>query len=225
MNLAIDRKAFVGTMLSPYVIIATQEMVPSISGHNPDLKPWPYDPERARKLIQEARAAGAPVDKEIMLYARSGHYAGQDEVLQSMIQMWQKVGMNIKLRMMENAQYNKLARKPYPEDVTARLITGKHDNAYGDAAFTMFFNYHSEGAKSDLSDPVLDKMLDDASALTGAKRRQLFQEANRYIYEKIVPEIMLYHLVSQIRVGPRVEYQPNMMTSGMIDLSEIKFKK
>ena len=48
LNLAIDREAMVGTILSKDVVPATQFVVPSINGYNPNLKPWAFDPSRPR---------------------------------------------------------------------------------------------------------------------------------------------------------------------------------
>jgi peptide/nickel transport system substrate-binding protein len=64
LNLAIDREAIRGSILSKDVVPATQFVVPSINGYNPNLKPWPFDPEQARKLLAQAKADGVPVDKE-----------------------------------------------------------------------------------------------------------------------------------------------------------------
>jgi peptide/nickel transport system substrate-binding protein len=62
LNLGFDREAMVGTIFSEDVVPATQLVVPSINGHNPDLKVWPYDSEEAKSLLEEARADGAPID-------------------------------------------------------------------------------------------------------------------------------------------------------------------
>ena len=70
LNLAIDRQALIGTIFPKDVVPATQLVVPSINGHNPDLKVWPYDPDQAMALLEEARAAGVPVDNEITLLGR-----------------------------------------------------------------------------------------------------------------------------------------------------------
>ena len=225
LNLAFNRQALVGSVLSPKVLPATQQMLPSISGHNPELKVWPYDLAEAKKLIKEARAAGVPVDKEITLYGRNNMHANGEEVLQTMIQMWQEIGLNVKLKMLESSQWLKLVNKPYADNRPPMLIQEMHDNSFGDAAFTMMFYYTSLGNKSDLSDPVIDKLLNEASVTTGDKRRQLFQEANKYIQQKVVPDVMMYHMVSTIRINPRLEYQPNLATNSKIELSEIKFKK
>ena len=37
--------------------------MPSSNGHNPDLKPYGYDPERAMKLVAEAKARGLSVGR------------------------------------------------------------------------------------------------------------------------------------------------------------------
>jgi peptide/nickel transport system substrate-binding protein len=99
-----------------------------------------------------------------------------------------------------------------------------HDNVAGDAVFTMMVYYTSDGALSNISDPDLDKVLNEASVSTGDQRRDLFQRANRKIQQEIVPDIMLYHMVSYIRVGPRVSYQPDFTTQGQLELSAVKFR-
>ena len=63
LNLAIDRDAMIGTIFSPDVVKATQMVVPSINGHNPNLEPYPYDPEQAKQLLAEAEADGVPVER------------------------------------------------------------------------------------------------------------------------------------------------------------------
>ena len=61
---AVDRDAIRGSILSNDVVPATQLIGPNIFGYNPDLKVWPYDPEKAKQLLDEARKDGIPVDKE-----------------------------------------------------------------------------------------------------------------------------------------------------------------
>jgi peptide/nickel transport system substrate-binding protein len=225
LNLSFNRAALVGSVFSPKVIPASQQMLPSISGHNPELKTWPFDQTEAKRLIKEAKAAGVPVDKEITLYGRNNMHANGEEGLQAMIQMWQEVGLNVKLKMLESSQWLKLVNKPYADNRPPMLIQEMHDNSFGDAAFTMMFYYTSEGNKSDLTDANVDKLLNEASVSTGNKRKGLFQEANKYIQQQIVPDVMMFHMISVIRVNPRLTYQPNLATNAKIELSDIRFKK
>ena len=55
LNLAIDRDAMIGTIFSEDVVKATQMVVPSINGHNPNLEPYPYDPEQAKAAARRGR--------------------------------------------------------------------------------------------------------------------------------------------------------------------------
>ena len=55
--------------------IAPMMVTPQVTGFNPALQPYPYDPERAKKLVAEAKAAGVPVDTTpLKILARRGAY-------------------------------------------------------------------------------------------------------------------------------------------------------
>jgi len=82
LNLAFDREAVRGSIFSPDVIPATQLVVPSINGHNPDLKVWSHDVAEAKKLVDEARADGVPVDDEITLLGRINIYPNATEIME-----------------------------------------------------------------------------------------------------------------------------------------------
>ncbi|UUZ76215.1 ABC transporter substrate-binding protein [Polaromonas sp. P1(28)-13] len=223
LNLAVNRQAFIGTIVSKDVQLATQYMLPSVNGHNPALKPWGYDINKAKSLIKQAKAAGVKVDQEIILYGGDFLHANSTELLESLVQGWQQIGLNVKLKMIDKIQLSAMRRKPYAENRPPVLIHETHDNTAGDAVYTMMVYYHSSGQLSDLSNPKIDKMIEEASAASGPKRREIYQEANTYIQQQIVPDVMLYHLVSYIRVGPRLVYKPNSTTEGKIELSDIKF--
>lgn len=224
LNLAFDREALVGTLVSDKVLLSTQYFLPKTNGYNPDLKVWPYDPEQAKALIDAARADGVPVDQELRLIGRIGFYPNQPEVLQALQQMWAAVGLNVKVEMMESAEWLKLVNKPYAEDRGAMLIQEMHDNNLGDAAFTMQFRYHSTGQQSEMNDPALDALLDKAMAETGADRTKDFQEANRIIADEIVPAVPMYHMVSYMRIGDRISYTPNALSGGIIEVSSATLK-
>ena len=224
LNLAIDRSAFIGTIMNKDVLPASQFMMSTVNGTDPTLKPWPYDPAKAKALIKEAKAAGVPVDKEIALFASDFQFANMNELLETLVQNWQEVGLNVKIRMVDKIQHSAMRRKPYPTDRGPTMVHELHDNTAGDAVFTMIVYYTSAGALSNLSDPNLDKVLEEASVSTGDKRRDLFRQANRTIQQEIVPDVQLYHHVSFIRVGKRVAYKPDFTTGGKLELSAVTFK-
>jgi peptide/nickel transport system substrate-binding protein len=228
LNLAVDRKALIGTVMSADVIPATQIILPNIVGANPDLKVWPYDPAEAKRLLDEARKDGVPVDNEIRFVARTGHFANVGDLVQALSQMWAQVGIKTKVEMMERAQFLKLANKPYDPDRPAALMTDSHNNYSGDAAFSMYYRYHSGGAQSEFTTPELDKLIDqaDSGTVDPQTRTKLFQEANRIIAEDIVPGVPLFHMVSYIRVNPRVKYVREGFYDAMLfDVAQVTFAK
>ncbi len=75
MNYAVDREAFIGTILANGTILATGMTPPSTIGYNHELKPFPFDPDKAKSLLAEAKAAGVAVDTEIRLIGRINNFA------------------------------------------------------------------------------------------------------------------------------------------------------
>lgn len=58
LNLAVDRAGISRTMLAGEISPASQFTPPNATGYDPDLKPYPYDPDRARALLAEAGYSG-----------------------------------------------------------------------------------------------------------------------------------------------------------------------
>ena len=103
MNLAIDLDALKGTIFADGVVPQTQIIVPSINGHNPRLKPWPYNLKEAKRLVAEAKADGVDVGKEIIMIGRLGIYPNHTEAMEAMHAMLTEAGFNLKIKMMETA--------------------------------------------------------------------------------------------------------------------------
>ncbi len=224
LNLAIDRDAIRGSIFSKDVIPATQLVVPSINGHNPKLEVWPYDPAQAKSLLDEARAAGAPVDAEITLLGRINIYPNATEVMEAMQAMYQGVGLNVKLKMLEVAEWVDILTKPYAEDRGPVVQQSQHDNNNGDAVFTVYNKYHSDGAQSTIGDPMLDDVIERAGKATGDERRALFQEAFAIINDKIIADVPMYHMVGYTRVGSRINFKPSISTNSELQLAQMTFK-
>jgi peptide/nickel transport system substrate-binding protein len=223
LNLGVNRQAFIGSIFSPDVKIASQIVLPFINGYNPDLKPWPYDPEQAKKLLAEAKADGVPVDKEIILYGRPGFLPNQTDVLQALAQMWQEIGLNIKVQLIEKAQFIKLVGQPHEGQRPVAMFFNLHDNSTGDAATSLYFKYAGAGGQSQGKDDELDKLIQSGMQATGDERRQLFQKAFKRITTDLVDDVMLFHFVGYARVSPRIIYQPTPFTNNEIHVADIQF--
>ena len=224
LNLAIDRDALRGSILSKDVIPATQLVVPSVNGHNGELAVWPYDPAKAKQLIAKARQAGAPVDKEILLIGRTNIYPNATEVMEAMMAMYQAVGLNVKLRMYEVQEWLDLLLKPYAEDRGPALQQSQHDNNNGDAVFTVYTKYHCDGSNSMICDKDLDKIIVMAGQAVGDERRKLYREAFRIINDQIIADVPMFHMVGYTRVGKRLNFKPDISTNSELQISRMTLK-
>jgi peptide/nickel transport system substrate-binding protein len=99
-----------------------------------------------------------------------------------------------------------------------------HDNNKGDAWFTVFANYHTQGLQNHIGDKTLDDLIEKAQVALGEERRKLWQAAFKRIDQEITPNVMLYHMVGYARVGKRINYKPSIATIGEIPLAQITFK-
>jgi peptide/nickel transport system substrate-binding protein len=197
---------------------------PTTLGWNPDVKPWPYDPERAAALVEEAAAAGVPVDTTIQLIGRSNLFPGVVEVVEAMQQMLEDVGFTVEVQMVEVAQQEELYNKPFKEGRPPQMLAVQHDNSRGDPVFSMFFKYDCDGRQSGICDPKVDELIERASAATGDERTALWQELIAYLHDEVVADVLLFHMVSFARIGDRVEFTPTIATNSTLELADISFK-
>lgn len=223
LNLAIDWEGLAG-LFGADVVRASQVVVPGINGHDSELAPWPYDPEEAARLIEEAAADGVPVDTEITLIGRNGIYPNGNEAMEAMMVMWQAAGLNVSLQMLDVADWVRYLQKPFPEERGPNLLQRMHDNNKGDAAFSIPVYYHSEGQYSTLSNDALDAEIDAALAAEGTERTKGFKAIFGKVHDEIVADIPMFHMVGYTRVGERLDWKPDITTNSEIPLADIRFK-
>lgn len=223
LNLAIDWDGL-SQLFGDDIQRASQMVVPGIIGHDDKLEAWKYDADQARKLVAAAKADGVKVDTEIKLIGRNGIYPNGAEAMEAMMTMWEGVGLNVKLVMLDVADWTRYLQKPFPAERGANLVQMMHDNNKGDAAFTIPIFYRSSGQYSTLNDPAVDKEIDAAMAATGQAREDGFKKIFRQMRTEVVPDIPMFHMIGYTRVGKRLDWKPDITTNSEIPLANIQFK-
>lgn len=224
INLSIDRAGLRGALFHKDAVPATQIVLPNVFGHNPDIPQWDYDLERAKQLVQEAAADGVDITLPIYVYGRIGIYTSSGEVVEALQSMIGATGLNAQVQLFEAAAANERNSQPRIEGRPANLHQGQHDNANGDAVFSVFNNYHCDGSRSRICDRELDGLIEKAQVATGDERLALWHAVFKRINVDIVADVPLFHMVSSIRIGDRVSYKPDIRTNSQIELSQIHFK-
>jgi peptide/nickel transport system substrate-binding protein len=102
LNYAVDKQAIVDQILAGTTRVATQGTVPSVPGYNPDLKPYPYDPARAKKMLADA---GYPDGFKMTVAVYGGLLPNDTVMFQKMAQDLGAVGVQTELRSMTFADY------------------------------------------------------------------------------------------------------------------------
>lgn len=224
LNIAIDREAFIGTLVPDGALLATAIVPPPTLGWNPDVKVPAYDPDRARALLEEAKADGVKVETPISIIARTANFPNVTEIMEAIQAQLQDVGFKIDLKFVEVAEHEVYYSKPFKEGREPQLVAAMHDNSKGDPSFSMFFKYASEGTQSGFSDPKVDDLIQRASAAVGDERAKLWSEVIAYVHDEVVADVLLFHMVGFSRVSERLDFKPTMATNSMLQLSEITIK-
>ena len=107
LNYAIDKESIVKHILMGSGRVLGGPVVPAAFGHDSSLKPYPYNPEKAKQLLTEA---GYPDGFSTEFDTGSGRYLMDKQVAEAITGMLGKVGVKVKLNVLEWGQYVKKRR-------------------------------------------------------------------------------------------------------------------
>jgi peptide/nickel transport system substrate-binding protein len=90
LSMAIDRNAITTRLMEGSATPASQFLPSFIEGTSQNLRPTPFDPQRARALLTEA---GFPNGFRLTLHATTDRYPKDEQIAQAIAQMWTRVGV------------------------------------------------------------------------------------------------------------------------------------
>jgi peptide/nickel transport system substrate-binding protein len=83
-------------------VVNGQLLAPSILGHNPSLEPYPYDPDQAKQLIEDAGVAGQTIT---LVGESSGRWLNDRELVEAVASYWTDAGLTVDLQSPEFGAY------------------------------------------------------------------------------------------------------------------------
>jgi peptide/nickel transport system substrate-binding protein len=160
------------TYLAPYEL-----------GYDPSIKPYSYDPKRAKELLAKA---GYPNGFDLPLYYYIGRTSGYREICEALASYFEAVGIRTKLIEDEYAAGRSRARAAKaPTAVYVAMLNGGL-SASPDPSYFLELFFGSNGGNSVYSNPELDKVAAEAkAAVDDAKRAELIRKAQRIIYDDV----------------------------------------
>src|SRR4029079_9655815 len=108
LSKAINRQALVDRVMEGAARSTGQLMPEGTFGYAPGLKPEPYDPDGARKLLAEA---GYPDGFGLTLHGPNNRYVNDDQIVQAVAQMLTRVGIATRVETLPFSVYVSRANK------------------------------------------------------------------------------------------------------------------
>lgn len=101
-NYAVDKELLIQSVMQGHAEPSRGQMVgPDGVGFNPNLEAYPYDPERARQLIEEAGVG----EIEITVWTTEGSYIGDKDTNQAIAGFLNDIGVKTSLETIEFANF------------------------------------------------------------------------------------------------------------------------
>jgi len=186
-------------------------------GWNPNLKPYPYDPEKAKALMKEAGAVGTPVE----FLARPGQFPRASEVSELIIQSLNDMGFKATVRFLESAASTEALRSVKPDQKRPDLQMTSTSSPTLDSSRPFDLYYMCGGRNHIGCDEEWDRQYTEAKQLTGDARDKAFQDLWAYAYDKYwyVP---LFGLNWAHGASNRLVWEPRV--DGQVVFTEISLK-
>jgi peptide/nickel transport system substrate-binding protein len=203
LNYAVDKKELIDKILSGYGKQISSFQSELSFGNNPELKPYPFDPEKAKSLLKEA---GVKEGTEVELVT-PGSDATFKEIAQAVSFYFEQVGIKVKITSVDANTLN--------SDLIPKGNAGSmYRNGWGGWTFdfdnTAYLMYHKgEFWNPSFQDDEVEKLLAaERASVDQNEREKIFKDLTKRLYD-LAPEINLYSAVDLYAVNKRVvDYQP-----------------
>jgi peptide/nickel transport system substrate-binding protein len=205
LNYAVDKEAIVRDVLKGTGAVSKGPVLPGTWGDEGGIKPFPYDPERAKKLLAEAGLASG--FSTTLWVPESGSGMQSPVAMSTIIQSNLKaVGVNVTLQTMEWGTFLAKLRTKEQDMFALSWMAGSED-----PDLVMYPLLHSSQwtpvgpNRAMYKNPRFDEVLTQARLTTDqTKRAQLYREAQRLLHDD-PPWIFIDHEVQTAAFAKRVQ--------------------
>ena len=192
LNLAIDRASIAEIAYEGAVRPAKTILPPGFPGYNPDLDPYPYNPDLARELLAQSKYGADRDNLPRMTLSITGSFGAAVPLgLEVILNSWQEeLGLPVEIQQTEWATFL--------QDVNQKRlqmfsIAWGADYPDPQNFLDILFHSDSEGNNTSYSNPQVDAQLEQAAVERDpATRLQMYQDIERQILED-APWVLLWN--------------------------------
>ena len=213
VNYAIDKELINKALFDGKAIICAGPISPRTFGHSPNLKPYPYDPAKAKSLLKEAGHADG-IDVRLAYPTYMSQIQEQAEAIAADLA---KAGVKVKLEPYERA----VMWENYKGKKLEMFIYWWDDAPEPDRY--MYSLFHSKSRDYYYKNEMIDAMLDKGRTIMDRQARaKVYNEIDRRLYAE-APWVFLYVVPEVFGVAKNVDYQGKR--DGFLDMRTAKPKK
>jgi peptide/nickel transport system substrate-binding protein len=199
LNYATDKQALIDKVLFGYGKPSGQAL-PLMFGNDPSVKPYPYDPKKAKDLL---KAAGYGSGVAFTMLAVAGSTLQLEQELQ---QQWKQVGINMTLQTVDPNTHDKvLENPPYNYQITTGYMTSDIIDPDELVSFAMAGNGGTYAIWSLYNNKTVnDLATNGAETQDRTQRQRIYYELDR-IHHDDAPLVFLYTQPSVSLTTPAVQ--------------------
>jgi len=215
-NYSVNADAIVKSIFDNNGHVLQGPVGPGVIGYNPDVKRYPYDPQKSKELLAKA---GHPNGIDVKLHYSPGKYPKDTELVQIVANQMNQGGFNVQIVPQEWVVF--WGRDGVNGGKVPFYYIGR--GSVVDADIPLYQYFRTGGSKrTGFSDPEFDKMVDAEQAEgNDAKRLEILQQMSKLIMEE-APLIPMFQLNDNYGVARNIVWTPR--PDEKILLEEMKIK-
>ncbi len=185
---AINKEAILKEVLKGIGTLGGSLESPAIPGAYNDLKPYAYDPARAKRLLEEA---GFPNGFNTTFYTPTGRYTMDRQVAEAIKAQLKDVGIHVTIEAPDWAKLTSLFEKGTEDPM---FLMGK-GSPTGDLDLTLHLTVKTGGKMNyfQYSNSRVDKLIAEQQGMVDPQKRfQVLHEIQKIVYEEC-PAVVLFY--------------------------------
>lgn len=202
INHAVDAESIVKNIFDGAGSVVEGPVAPFVIGSNPSLKRYPYDPDKAKKLLAEA---GHPNGLTVPLYFSAGRYPKDNEVCQVLAAQMAKAGIKLDLKSQEWAVF--WGKEGVNGGKRPFYYIGRGTLWDADTLYDQYFRTGTT-KRVNYSNPELDKLIIEQQQIGDHKKRiEVLRQAGKMIMDEAL-YVPLYNLADLYATTRNVIWKP-----------------